>query len=54
MNRFIELYGEEEDEGTSSVPSVSIEEEKEKLFDLEKYPRMIMKAKTTYYKIVFE
>ncbi|NMG82916.1 MAG: hypothetical protein GIS02_01765 [Methanosarcinales archaeon] len=51
MNRFIELYGEEENEGTSSV---SIEDEKEKLFDLEKYPRMIMKAKTTRYKIVFD
>ena len=54
MNRFIELYGEEEDEGTSSVPSVSIEEEKEKLFDLEKYPTMVMKAKKTRYKIVLD
>ena len=54
MNRFIELYGEEENEGTSGVLSVSIEDEKEKLFDLEKYSRMVMKAKTTRYKIVFD
>lgn len=49
MNRFIELYGEEEYEETSTI---SIKEEKEKLFDLEKYPSMVMKAKKTRYKIV--
>ena len=52
MNRFIELYGEEEEyEETSTI---SVKEEKEKFFDLEKYPTMVMKAKTTYYKIALD
>ena len=51
MNRFIELYGEEEYEETSTI---SIKEEKEKFVDLEKYPRKVMKAKKTRYKIVFD
>ncbi|MGB7533968.1 MAG: hypothetical protein WA977_13500 [Halobacteriota archaeon] len=48
MNKFIELYGEEEDEGTSII---SVKEAKEKFFDLEKYPLMVMKAEKIRYKI---
>lgn len=51
MNRFIELYGEEEYEETSTI---SIKEEREMFFDLEKYPTMVMKAKKTRYKIVLD
>ena len=53
MDKFIELYGEEECEET---PTISIKEakEKEEIFDLEKYPTMVMKAKKTRYKIVLD
>jgi len=51
MHRFIELYGEEEYDETSPI---SITKSKEKIFDLEKYPRMVMKAKKTRYKIVLD
>ena len=51
MGKYIELYGEEEDEGTSPI---SIKEEKEKFFDLEKYPLRVMKAEKIRYKISLE
>ena len=51
MNKFIELYGEEEYEETSTI---YIKKEPEKFFDLEKYPTMVMKAKKTRYKIVLD
>ena len=53
MGKYIELYGEEEDEGTSPI-SIKEAKEKEKIFDLEKYSTMEMKAKKTRYKIVLD
>ena len=53
MDKFIELYGEEECEETSTI-SIKEVKEKEKIFDLEKYPMMEMKVKKTRYKIVLD
>ncbi len=53
MDKFIELYGEEECEETSTI-SIKEAKEKEKIFDLEKYSTMEMKAKKTRYKIVLD
>ena len=50
MYKFIELYGEEEYEETST--SRARKPKEEKIFDLEKYPTMEMKEKKTRYKLV--
>lgn len=51
MYRFIKLYGEEEYTETSPI---TITKSKEKFFDLEKYPTMVMKSKKNRYKIVLD
>jgi hypothetical protein len=53
MNKFIELYGEEESEETLTI-SIKEAKEREEIFDLEKYPAMEMKVKKTSYKIVLD
>ena len=53
MDKFIGLYGEEECEETSTIP-IKEAKEREKIFDLEKYPTMETKVKKTRYKIVLD
>ncbi len=53
MDKFIDLYGDEECEETSTS-SIKEAKEREEIFDLEKYPTMEMKVKKTRYKIVLD
>lgn len=53
MDKFIELYGEEECEETSTI-FIKEAKERKKFFDFEKYPTMEMKVKKASYKIVLD